>query len=59
VDVTKTFPRKVAALRAHVSQTGQRDDLEDLLRQRLASTAQRAGLPEGHLAEAFRVVDTA
>src|SRR5277367_6746927 len=44
VDVTKTFPRKLAALRAHVSQTGQREDLEDLLRQRLASTAERAGL---------------
>jgi LmbE family N-acetylglucosaminyl deacetylase len=59
VDVTETFPRKVAALRAHVSQTGHRDDLEDLLRQRLASTAERAGLPEGRLAEAFRVIDTA
>ena len=58
VDVTETFPRKLAALRAHVSQTGQREDLEDLLRQRLASTAERAGLPEGRLAEAFRVVDT-
>jgi LmbE family N-acetylglucosaminyl deacetylase len=58
VDVTETFPRKVAALRAHASQTGDREDLEDLLRQRLAAAGQRAGLPEGRLAEAFRVVDT-
>ncbi len=58
VDITETFPRKMAALRAHVSQTGQRDDLEDMLRQRLAQSAARGGLPEGSLAEAFRVVDT-
>jgi LmbE family N-acetylglucosaminyl deacetylase len=58
VDVTETFPRKIAALRAHESQTGGRDDLEDLLRQRLARAAARGGLPEGSLAEAFRVVDT-
>src|SRR6476620_5971329 len=31
-DVTEAFPRKVAALRAHVSQTGHMDDLEGLLR---------------------------
>jgi LmbE family N-acetylglucosaminyl deacetylase len=58
VDVTETFPRKVAALRAHVSQTGHRDDLEELLRRRLAAAGAQAGLPDGHLAEAFRVVDT-
>jgi LmbE family N-acetylglucosaminyl deacetylase len=58
VDVTETFPRKVAALRAHVSQTGDRHGLEDFLRQRLARAAAQGGLPEGSLAEAFRVVDT-
>jgi LmbE family N-acetylglucosaminyl deacetylase len=58
VDVTKTFPRKMAALRAHVSQVGGRDDLENLLRQRLARMAAQGGLPEGTLAEAFQVVDT-
>jgi LmbE family N-acetylglucosaminyl deacetylase len=58
VDVTKTFPRKVAALRAHLSQTGDRHDLEDLLRQRLARAAAQGGLPEGSLAESFRVIDT-
>jgi hypothetical protein len=41
-----------------VSQTGHRDDLEELLRRRLAAAGAQAGLPDGHLAEAFRVVDT-
>ncbi len=56
VDITATFPRKVAALRAHVSQTGHRADLEDMLRQWSGLTAERLGLPEGRLAESFRVV---
>jgi LmbE family N-acetylglucosaminyl deacetylase len=59
VDVTDTFARKVAALRAHESQTGQMDDLAGLLRTRLAAMAQQAGLPDGRLAEAFQVLDTA
>jgi LmbE family N-acetylglucosaminyl deacetylase len=58
-DVTDTFPRKVAALRAHETQTGQRDDLEQMLRERLARTAAQGGLPEGRLAEAFQVLNTA
>jgi LmbE family N-acetylglucosaminyl deacetylase len=56
VDVTETFPRKIAALRAHVSQTGERDDLEDLLRGWMTRTAKAGGLPEGRLAEAFQVM---
>jgi LmbE family N-acetylglucosaminyl deacetylase len=59
VDVTDTFPRKVAALRAHETQTGQRDDLEQMLRERLARTAAQGGLAEGRLAEAFQVLNTA
>jgi LmbE family N-acetylglucosaminyl deacetylase len=59
VDITETFERKLAALRAHESQTAQRDGLADFLRARLASTAELAGLPEGHLAEGFQVLDTA
>ncbi|HLH58752.1 MAG TPA: PIG-L deacetylase family protein [Streptosporangiaceae bacterium] len=59
VDVTGTFPRKVAALRAHKSQTGHMEDLEGLLRRRLADTAGRAGLAPGRLAEAFQVLATA
>lgn len=56
VDVTDTFDRKVAALRAHVSQTGHMEDLEGLLRGWLGANAHAGGLPEGRLAESFRVV---
>jgi LmbE family N-acetylglucosaminyl deacetylase len=59
VDVTATFGRKLAALRAHVSQTGQMADLEDRIRTMLSRNADRGGLPEGQLAEAFQVLDTA
>ena len=58
VDVTETFPRKVAALRAHVSQTGQMDGLEEFLRGWLSRAGQQGGLPDGRLAEAFQVLDT-
>jgi LmbE family N-acetylglucosaminyl deacetylase len=59
VDVTATFDRKLAALRAHTSQTAHRDDLEPMLRAWGAGVAELAGLEPGVLAEAFRVVDTA
>jgi LmbE family N-acetylglucosaminyl deacetylase len=59
VDVTTTFPRKIAALRAHESQIADMDALEERLRTRLTRTAADGGLPEGHLAEAFQVLDTA
>jgi LmbE family N-acetylglucosaminyl deacetylase len=59
VDVTATFPRKVAALRAHASQTSHMADLEDFLRGWLSRAAERGGLPAGSLAEMFQVVDTA
>lgn len=58
VDVTDTFERKLAALRAHESQTGHMDDLEERLRGWLGMNATAAELPEGRLAEAFRVIDT-
>jgi LmbE family N-acetylglucosaminyl deacetylase len=58
VDVTDVFDRKVAALRAHVSQTAHMDDLEGMLRDWLGRNARSASLPEGRLAEAFRVLDT-
>jgi LmbE family N-acetylglucosaminyl deacetylase len=57
VDVTDTFPQKIAALKSHESQVGQRDGFEDFLRERLARMAAQGGLPEGHLAEAFQVID--
>jgi LmbE family N-acetylglucosaminyl deacetylase len=58
VDITGTFGRKVAALRAHRSQTGQMEGLDDFLRGWLARNAEQAGWPEGRLAEAFQVMDT-
>lgn len=58
VDVTDVFDRKISALRAHESQTGHMDDLEDRLRGWLTMNAHAAGFAEGRLAEAFRVIDT-
>jgi LmbE family N-acetylglucosaminyl deacetylase len=59
VDITATFPRKVAALRAHESQTGHMENLEEFLRGWLTRAAAQGGLPEGSLAEAFQVINTA
>lgn len=58
VDVTDTFDRKIAALRAHHSQTGQRDDLEDMIRGWLTLNAEAAGFDAGRLAESFKIVVT-
>jgi len=57
VDITATFGRKIAALRAHESQTGHWDDLEGRIRAMLGRIAAQADLPDGHLAEAFQVLD--
>lgn len=59
VDVTDTYPRKLEALRAHVSQTSHLPDLDKLLRERMIAQAQLTGLPEGRLAEAYTVISTA
>ena len=59
VDATDVYERKLAALRSHVSQVGDGEHLDDLLRGWMGGTALAAGLPEGRLAEAFHVVDTA
>src|SRR5258708_1977132 len=58
VDVTQTFSRKIAALRAHASQISGRDGLEDFLRGRLAPAAAHGGLPAGSLAQGFQILDT-
>ncbi len=56
VDITDTFDAKVRALRAHVSQTAEMDDLEGRLRTWASETAAKGGMSEGRLAEAFRVI---
>ncbi len=56
VDVTDSFDRKINALRCHVSQVGQGEWLAERVGSWLATGARRAGLPEGRLAELFRVV---
>jgi LmbE family N-acetylglucosaminyl deacetylase len=59
VDITDAFSRKIAALRAHESQTSHMENLEEMLRGWYGANARAGGLPEGRLAEAFRVISTA
>ncbi|MGL4173854.1 MAG: PIG-L deacetylase family protein [Actinomycetota bacterium] len=60
VDTTGTVDRKLAALRAHVSQTGHMgDELDQRIREWNGAVAARAGLPDGHLAEGFKIISTA
>jgi LmbE family N-acetylglucosaminyl deacetylase len=59
VDITDTFPRKLAALRCHASQISDPDGLERMLRGWLSRAAAAGGLPEGRLAEAFQVLQAA
>ena len=57
VDVTDVFDRKIAALKAHASQTAHRgDELEVFLRRMSGFMGQRMGLPDGRLGEAFKVI---
>jgi LmbE family N-acetylglucosaminyl deacetylase len=58
VDITDTFPRKAAALRAHASQIADFDQLQERLLGMTTRLAQQGGLPEGRLAEAFLVIQT-
>jgi LmbE family N-acetylglucosaminyl deacetylase len=58
VDITATYSQKVAAILAHTTQTSH-VDIEARMRPLLSATAQRAGLPEGSVAEAFTVLRTA
>jgi len=58
VDIRATFGRKLDALRAHKSQTGHVENLEEMMRAWGTRTARDAGWPEGTLAEGFRVVST-
>lgn len=58
VDITDNIQRKYNALRQHVSQVGDREGLEEMLRTWSRTTAKAAGLKKGRLAEGFRVVAT-
>ena len=59
VDITDTFERKLAALRAHASQTRHLGDgLEKMLREWNGGNAAAAGLPLGRLAEAYQIAST-
>ena len=53
VDVTDRVDSKLAALRAHESQTAHMDDLDERIRSWMSAAADRAGMPTGRLAEAF------
>ena len=58
VDITDTFDRKIAALRAHTSQTAHMTGLEERMRGWSTMQAQAAGLAQGRLAEGYLVLDT-
>ncbi|MEI8057227.1 MAG: PIG-L deacetylase family protein [Actinomycetes bacterium] len=54
-DITDQFDRKIAALRAHQSQTGERHGLDELIRDWGARIGAEAGFEPGRLAEGFFV----
>lgn len=58
VDITENFPLKMAALKAHVSQTAHNDELEKMVREWGERNAAAAGFEKGALAEAFKIVNT-
>jgi LmbE family N-acetylglucosaminyl deacetylase len=59
VDVTATFDRKLEAILAHESQVTDPPAMVERIRAWQADQAHHARLPAGHLAESFRVLDTA
>ena len=56
VDITDTFDDKIAALQAHASQVGHRENLREFMREWAARLGEAGGLPAGRLAEVFMVV---
>lgn len=59
IDVTDAFDRKISALRAHESQTGHMDNLEEFVGKWLSANAEAAGFELGRKAESFLVIATA
>jgi LmbE family N-acetylglucosaminyl deacetylase len=58
LDITDAFDRKIDALMCHQSQHTDAERITALMRGWAASNATAFGLPDGRLAEVFRVVDT-
>jgi LmbE family N-acetylglucosaminyl deacetylase len=58
VDVTENFDRKIAALKAHHSQTSHMENLEKMIREWGERNAKAAGFADGRIAELFRVVNS-
>jgi len=58
VDITDTFDSKMKALHAHASQTAHNKELENMVREWGQRNAGIGGLPEGRIAEAFKIVNT-
>jgi len=58
VDVTDTFDKKIAALNAHVSQTAHNTEMPKMVREWGERNATAQGLPEGSVAEVFKIVNT-
>ena len=58
VDITDTFHFKLAALKEHASQTSHMENLEEMLREWGQRNAGLGKLPEGRIAEAFKIVNT-
>ncbi|MEN9741069.1 MAG: hypothetical protein RIR66_25 [Actinomycetota bacterium] len=56
IDITNYFDLKVRAISAHESQVSHMEDLDGMTRGWATMWAQRAGLPEGRLAEGFKKV---
>lgn len=56
VDITDQFPRKMAALHEHTSQTAHNPQLEEMVRSWNAGLAQQFDLADGRLAESYGIV---
>ena len=58
VDITSTFDKKMQALHSHVSQTAHNENLEKMVREWGERNAQANNLPNGSVAEVFKIVNT-